>query len=121
MGKSVSGDNSFNDGDELERNLDVTYHSYKDFFEPLFKEQTKKYEENDYRNLFAMGIFKVLELMFPDCSDHIKAIVTGYFCAEINLLMNRDEHLDSDYKRSYNDYLRKTIINIKNRQSFMGD
>lgn len=88
------------------------YKDYLGVYSSFLKAPEKKYEKNEYRDKVAISLFKILKSEFKNASTHVVCTVTGFVCAELRLMYSQNEHLNSTYKHSYNQYLNKTVKNI---------
>jgi hypothetical protein len=91
---------------------DGIYNFYIKSFDNYIKLPEKKYEENEYRDTVIKALYKAFRKEYKDDSTHVISIVVGYIGSELGLLNSEEEHLNSSYKHSYNQYLNKTVKNI---------
>ncbi len=92
------------------------FNYYVKTYDNFIKAPEKKYQENEYRDKIVIAIYKILKSEFNDATTHVLSIVSGFISAELGLLNTEPEHIDSDYKHSYNQYLNKTVKNILAKQ-----
>jgi hypothetical protein len=91
---------------------DGIYNFYIKSFDNYIILPEKKYEENEYRDTVIKALYKAFRKEYKDDSTHVISIVVGYIGSELGLLNSEEEHLNSSYKHSYNQYLNKTVKNI---------
>lgn len=97
------------------------YSSFEEMLSPYLKEPKSKEMQLNYRDKVLISIFNTLRDAYPESeiTNHVLKNITGYFGAELRLLLTEDEYIDSDIKGSYNKYLRQSLENLINKYNFM--
>ena len=97
------------------------YSSFEEMLSPYLKEPKSKEIQLNYRDKVLISIFNTLREAYPESeiTNHVLKNITGYFGAELRLLLTEDEYIDSDIKGSYNKYLRQSLENLINKYNFM--
>ena len=103
----------------IDKLKDGIYNFYIKSFDNYIKLPEKKYEENEYRDTVVKALYKAFRKEYKDDSTHVISIVVGYIGSELELLNSEDEHFNSSYKHSYNQYLNKTVKNILSKNKLI--
>ena len=64
------------------------------------------------------AIFEQVSISFPDLTQFVKSIVTGYLCIPFRILDSEDTHIQSERTQTYHEYVGKTVRNTLNSKPF---
>lgn len=66
------------------------------------------------RHRIVTMTFEQVTKAFPELSNHVRNIVTGYLCIPFGVLDTEEEHNESKRSQTYHEYVGKTIKNTLN-------